>query len=328
MLATAVPLIAEEGPGTEPRRGPVAIHDEHLLAQLRFTQTALSPDTLGRGRWSIATAFLWSNSFSWTQDEIGETPFDRRFLIDGETRTLDLSLARGLTDAVDVGLRLPFRWRGGGVLDGLIETWHRIGGFPNNSRQRFARDALRVLGRTPDGRPAGWAGEAGAGLGRVELDARFSPWRGGGWRAGLVGRMALPTGGGAYSAAGLDAGLQAVAARALGTRFDFYLGAGAAFFGQRSLEGIEYARARTSGYLVVEWRPGGRISLLAELSAASRLVTGLAAYDGAATYLRLGAKWDLSPRLALEGGFSENLLGQQVTTDFGVFLGLARRFGQ
>ena len=41
---------------------------------------------------------------------------------------------------------------------------------------------------------------------------------------------------------------------------------------------------------------------------------------------RLGFKRDVGARTTLEGAFSENLKNQQATTDFGVYLALARRF--
>src|SRR5262249_10166754 len=97
------------------RRGPTEIRDEQILAQPRLP--ALTPDALGAGRSEFRTALLWSNSFGWTQDVSGEAPHDREFLIDGETATLDVTYRRGLSENVDVGARLPLRWRGGGILD-------------------------------------------------------------------------------------------------------------------------------------------------------------------------------------------------------------------
>ena len=76
---------------------------------------------------------------------------DRRFLIDGETRTLDLSLTRGLSASTDVTLRLPLRWRGGGALDGFIDAWHRTFAFlgiADGDRPAFRQDAFRVEGVT------------------------------------------------------------------------------------------------------------------------------------------------------------------------------------
>jgi Protein of unknown function (DUF3187) len=131
---------------------------------------ALSARTLGAGRWELRVSALWSNTFSWTQDVKGETPEDRRFLIDGETATLDLSLRRGLSANVDVGLRLPAHGRGGGALDGFIDAWHRLVKVPDGKRPFFRRDAFRAEGRTTSGAPFSWNGVTGWGLGDAELE--------------------------------------------------------------------------------------------------------------------------------------------------------------
>ena len=60
-----------------------------------------------------------------------------------------------------MGLRLPLRWRGPGVLDGVIDWWHRVTaplGIPDNGRSRFATDRFRVLGRDQDLQPVVWRG--------------------------------------------------------------------------------------------------------------------------------------------------------------------------
>src|SRR5262245_52781174 len=122
------PAAEEQSPAEkiaeEPRRGPLEIHDEFLLAQPRLTLPAVSPDTLGRGETTVRGSFLWGNSFGWVQDQAGETPAIRDFLIDGESRTFDLTVTTGLLDDLDLGIRVPVRWRGGGVTDSIIDDFH------------------------------------------------------------------------------------------------------------------------------------------------------------------------------------------------------------
>src|SRR5260370_18253553 len=122
----AFPALAQE-PWPEPE-GPVEIRDEHVLAQNRLTLPPIGPDTVPRGRWSLRLGLLWCNSFGWVQDVPGETPTDRRFLIDAETRTLDLNVARGVGENAQVTLRVPLRWRGGALPAGPTATSTRT--FP------------------------------------------------------------------------------------------------------------------------------------------------------------------------------------------------------
>src|SRR5262245_7982138 len=213
-LALAGTARAGEAPTREPRRGPTELRDEHVLAQDRLTLPAFGPDTVGEGRWSVRTSLLWLNSFSWTQDVPGEHPGDRRFIVDGETRTLDLTVRHGLRDDLDVGLRLPVRWRGGGELDPVIDTWHRIFGLPDGNRRDFLRDRFRVDGLTTDRGAFSWDDETGTGLGNLEAESRWRFHDGGreGWTAALETRVAVPTGTGPFAGDGVGLGLQVVGA--------------------------------------------------------------------------------------------------------------------
>src|SRR5258708_4424372 len=122
VLLSAAAAHGQDAGATEPsvRRGPPGIRDEQLLAQPRLTLPALSPDTLGRGRWAFGASLAIANTFSYIQDVPGEFPGDRRFLIAGEAWTVDLTARPGLTADLHVTVRLPGRGRGGGSLVGLI----------------------------------------------------------------------------------------------------------------------------------------------------------------------------------------------------------------
>src|SRR5262245_4229562 len=154
------------------RRGPVESREEWLLLQDRLTLPPISPDPLGRGRTRLRLDFDWGSDFGWSQNVKGENPGDRRFLVDGEHRTLSLDVRRGLSDSVSVGLLVPLQWRGGGILDGVIDRFHRAVthplGLPDNGRPVFLRNQLRVLGRDDQSHPVVWNGAAGTGLGNVE----------------------------------------------------------------------------------------------------------------------------------------------------------------
>jgi hypothetical protein len=336
LLLLSPGLVAQSLAGTPLRRGPIDAREEWLLAQPRLTLSALAPDLLAPGRSELRLHFDWGNDFGWRQDLPGEAPRDRRFLVDGEHRTLALDLRHGWRAGLELSLRVPLRWRGAGMLDGVIDWFHgftRKLGLPDNERGRFLRDRFRVLGIDPQGRPLAWTGAPGTGLGRVELSARVALTRAArapsaerrAWAVALVPRVTLPTGGGPFDAPGLEGAAQLVAARGLGERWDAYLGVGGTLGGARRVDGLTYARARPHAFVAFEWRPARRLSLLAQADAAGRSVEGVADYPALASYLRLGAQLDLGARWRLAGGFTENIAHQQTTTDFGVFASLARR---
>jgi hypothetical protein len=319
--------LAGDGRGPEARRGPSEIRDGHLLAQPRLTLPATSPHTVPAGSWALDVSFLWSSSFAWTQDVPGEHPADRSFLIDGETHTLAVTLRRGLSTQVDVGVRLPLQHRGGGVLDAFIDAWHRTFRLADGARPAFRRDAFRIEGRTTDGRPFSWNTDPGVGLGSIQADLR---WR---WldrgrsnaSAALVGRVSLPTGTSPYDADGLGAGAQLVLGAPLGRTTDLYAGGGLSLQDPGPVRGLEYVPVRTQGFAAFEWRPWGRVSLVAETDVASRLVRNIDSYPGVHWLVNLGGRIDVGHKLRLDIGLTENLIDQQSTTDFGLFLAVGWR---
>jgi hypothetical protein len=316
------PIPTETGP-----RGPAEIRDGHLLAQPRLTLPALSAQPIAPGRFEVRTSLLWSNSFSWTQDEAGEDPKDRRFLIDGETQILDVTVRRGLSANLDLGLRVTALGRGGGTLDGFIDAWHRLTGVPDGERPAFLRDAFRVEGLTTEGLPFSWNSYVGWGLGPLELDARWRVADGDGNdpSVALVARVLLPTGTGPYGSGGFGAGAQVVVDVPLGRRFDLFTGLGLTAQDPAPVRGVEYEAARLHAYLALEWRLARRLSLVADTNAASRLVANIDRYAGTHWLVNVGGRLDLGARTRLDVFLTENILSQLSTTDVGIYVGLSVR---
>jgi hypothetical protein len=295
------------------RRGPLDVREEWLLAQQRLTLPAVSPDPLARGASDFRVAADWGSDWG-----IRGPEGDLAYLVDGEHRTLSVEARRGLTGRLTLGVRVPLHWRGPGVLDGVIDWWHRLSGLPDNDRFLYPTGRFRVEGRDREGRPLAFTGRPGSGLGNLEASAllslRADP---DGKAVALVGRIDLPTGSGPYASAGAHGGLQLVAAWPLARGLDLYQGLGATLASEEARDGIDYEPLRAHGFLVLEWRPARRLSLLAEANGSSRLVTNVVGYKPFQLHLRIGAKVDLGPRTRVEGGFVEGLSVQN-TTDFGV----------
>jgi hypothetical protein len=318
------PLAAQE-PGPSEPEGPVEIRDEQVLAQSRLTLPPIGPDTVPRGRWSFRLGSLRCNSFGWVQDIPGEMPNDRRFLVDAETHTLDLNVARGVGRNVQVALRVPLRWRGGGALDGLIDKWHEIFGLPDGNRPYFNKNAFRVEGVTESRQAFSWNDERGTGLGNLEVEGRWRFHDGGrdGWRAAVAARIALPTGTAPFNEDGGAFGLQVVAARRLAGPLDLFFGAGGSVQGSGPVRGIAYETWRVHSFLALEWRIFRRFHVIAETDAASRLIRDIDLYPGFHWITNVSGRIPLSRRARFELGITENFKNQLATTDFGLHFGLA-----
>jgi hypothetical protein len=306
------------------------MRDPFVLAQPRLTLPATTPDTLGCGRWEGKLGFSWANTFGFRQDVTGENPGRRDFLVDGETITVDATLLRGVTDDLDLGVRLPVHWRGGGVLDGLIDWWHELTSFVtlDNDRSEFETDEYRVNGALDDGTPFDADDETGLGLGNVEGIARWRFLDGGRDRLSLalVGRVTLPTGTAPFDVGGVDVGAQLVAAQRLLRTVDVYAGVGGTWFSDERYQGVGYEPWRGMGFLAVEWRPWSRVSLFVESDVATSLLADVREFPDVQWYLNLGLAWDVAAQTRVEVGFIENIEDQQSTADMGIYLAVARRW--
>jgi len=317
--------------GLDARRGPVEIRDLYVMAQPRLTLPSIGPDTLGCGATTVRGCFHWSNSFGVVAEGVeGEDPPGKRFIADGETRTLDVEATHGVRRDLDVAFRVPLHWRGGGVLDSMIDEFHELTepiGVLNNDRPLFFQDKFRVNGRTTDGGTFSWDDEKGIGLGDVEASAKWRFLDGGreGWSLAAVLRLTLPTSTGPFEAGGLGVGAQVVTAKRLGRRFDVFAGVGATAQTDDEVDGVHYVPVRGHAFAALEWRPWRAWSVVVSGDAATRLVDDVVDFAGEHVYLHMDVKVDLSPRTRLELGFTENIEDQQTTADFGMHFGLTVR---
>jgi hypothetical protein len=328
LVFPAVLVAAASGPADEAslRRGPFEARDEWVLAQPRLTLGPTSPDPLADGETRVRVTTDWATSFGL---ELGSDQrlADPRFLVDGEARSLGLDVRRGVTPSLSVGARLTLKWRGGGILDGLVDGFHSLFGLPDNGRTLLPRDRLQVVGRDAGSDPIHWNGAGGIGLANLELSLlqaiRSSR---SGWALSVAARVGLPTATGPFAGTGAGAGAQLVAARSIGRALDVYLGIGATAHLEDRLAGLRYPRFQPQGFAAVEWRAGPRVSLLAQANASGRLVEDLPDARRLRVEMRVGTKIDVGDRLGLEIALTEGVVNVDSTVDFGMLLGVTRRF--
>jgi hypothetical protein len=330
-VVCAGPAVASDPSAAAPapsRRGPFPSREEWLPAQPLLTLPAVSPDPLPRGRSELRLDLDWGSDFGWEAAPGGRAK-GILFMFDGEHRSATVSLRRGVSDAVTLGVHVPVLWRGAGFLDDIIDPFHRAFGFPDAGRPLFPADQFRVEAQRVGGGAVPVHLDPGTGLGAAEVEALWALRRRGpepGFALGLVGRVLLPTGSGPFTRRAVDGAAQLAASRSLGGACDLYSGLGITWFGDSEFAGFSHGRTRPHGFLAFEWRPFRRWSLLAQGDLAGRLITGVARLPGAHAYLRLGARVDIARGFTLDAGFSEGIHALETTTDFGVQAGLSRRF--
>jgi hypothetical protein len=328
LALVVVPAAAAAQTSVTARRGPFPSRDEWLLAQPLLTLPAAAPDPLARGQLEVRVDGDWGSDFG-IEGTVGRRGSDLRFLVDGEHRSAALTVRRGFGHGFTLGLRACVLWRGGGFLDGIIDTWHGALGLPDGGRSLFPDDLFRIDARDVRGLAIAGQRRTGTGLGNLEVEAhRVLTGLGdaGGWRTALVARLSLPTATGPFAGAGTAGGLQLVVAHPLGSRADVYAGLGTTVASVRELEGVEYRRTRPQGFLALEGRLTRGWSLIVQVDVAARLATNIDSYPSSVGYLRVGSKFGLPRGWMLEGGITEGIHNLVAATDFGVVAAIARTF--
>jgi len=94
----------------------------------------------------IAAEGAWDFSFNLdiANDADDADRLVERLIIDAESRVLNLSLRRRLSERFEMGIDVPYVRHSGGSLDSLIFDFHNLVGLPNSNRDG-PQDQYRLL---------------------------------------------------------------------------------------------------------------------------------------------------------------------------------------
>ena len=148
-------------------------------------QLTTSGDTRARLVLDVANSFTEDNSK------------DESLRFDGETSRLTFSLRRGFREHWEAGVDIPVISHNGGMLDGLIENWHRAFGLPQSGRDDAPRNRLHYYYADRDSDDGIDFSNSGTGIGdtTLYLARRLTPDSSASRRyLALRGGIKLPTG--------------------------------------------------------------------------------------------------------------------------------------
>lgn len=318
-------------------RGPFEVRDPYILALARLSPWARSPEINEHLQLSFAVRCAWSNSFA----------FERgRYLIDGEVRQVDLVARIGLFDRLELGLVLPWQWRGGGVMDGFIEGFHDVFSIPQQRRGDVDRDRWTVNGTDPAGRSFRWD-HKGDGFGDLIAEGRVLVSRGGPVLPALaVGvRLRLPTGSKKFDfSSGVDGTLSVDLSQRLGERSPFIVYAGGAFtyHHEARINDLVMTRSRGMVYAGLEVELAAWLSIVGHVWIETPRETRLfddqpvvtnpqnprfgsenLDFGNFVTYASIGFKVEPMEGLVFELSMLENIVDPETTADFTLVFGLS-----
>jgi hypothetical protein len=96
------------------------------------------PTRLSAASWSVAADLNWAST------SLVQRAGTEQLIVDAETREARVTLGRSWSNGFAMQLELPYRYTGGGVLDGTIDGWHDLFGLPQGARATLPRDRIRI----------------------------------------------------------------------------------------------------------------------------------------------------------------------------------------
>jgi hypothetical protein len=298
-------------------RGPFELRDPYLLALPRLSPWMRSPEVLEPGHVEIRLGGVWANS--WALEE--------RFVVDGEARVVLGSVRLGIAPRIELGVGLPWEWRGGGLMDRRIDAFHERLGFGQLRRDERPRDRYLVAGTERDGSPFDHDGE-GDGVGDLVPEARVLLLRGGEWLPALTAtvRLRIPTAAGALrTSRRVDASVALDASKRLGPVV-LYLTAAYTYCSESRLDGVELERHRVFGGVGVEVELSDWIALVAQLQVETPREANLHDLPRPICYVVFGVKLSPVEGLTIDLGAIENVVDLEASADFGVLATVSFRF--
>ena len=286
------------------------LRSQSPIQQLRFGIQHHPPWTVPQGTWALQLQHTWKNL--WLYDE-------RRFLIDGEIHETVLRSAYGVTDRFEIMLELPVRYLSGGVLDGLIEGFHRMMGLGQAGRDKFPRNRF-VVEITVPGKGGSTAlnrsSDNGWQVGNFVLSSTYSliQNRDHKFRAIVTGNIKFPTATTSemFGSQKMDFGLSF----GVGYRmqpFHFYYNAGLLYFGNRTIMGLELRQWRFSLLLALEYHPiGSQHSWVVQGLVESGVAKDYGQFSQRTSEVIFGYKHHCTKGWVFEVGFLENLFYTKV----------------
>ena len=310
LFGVCVPANAQEfadNPAYHAARGPLPLRDLRPYNLLFLQFAPESGEILSRGKTRYALQFDVANNLLAPAVRNGVRVYE-----DNEYQRLLATWRQGIGRDTELAVSVPLLWRNAGVLDGLLNAYHRLAGIRGN-----ADDPIRRTNRPQNQSHLVLQDAAGNllvnqgngfGLGETSLTLKHRLIRAN-LRSALALRLAMkvPTGNPSLllGSGSFDAGISLDAKYSVGRDVIFYANAGEVLLGHSPVRGSR--RNLFQGFIGIEYRPNNRDSFLLQIDGSSLAVrTGNGVADKIQSTLTFGYKRVLDRNLVGWLALAEN----------------------
>lgn len=285
-------------------RAPLSVRNAEPLNTLFLQAPPASASVLAHGHKRIQL----------NVDIINHLLFDRsansRFEQDFEIQRLTVMYAQGVGDGVQVAVFLPLFARNGGILDEIINIWHRWFGLKGGGRANYRnyqiRERLIHSGQTLVSLNSSAIGTGDA---MIEVSKSFGQSGRSFWAVRAI--VKLPTGNAAqqFGSGAMDAGLGVVMTYCSSNRLAWHVNLSKVWVGKPTYLNVP-ARDMVQWMVATEYLLDSRTSLIAQIDDnRTPVVVGVPYADGARRSLTVGIARDIRPELRAELSLTQNQFG-------------------
>lgn len=293
--------------------GPISIADQHPIALTHISFLAQSPEVLQQNDYKMDSSLIWANTLNYKKNA---------FLIDAETRTLNFNTSYGIKENLEVQINIPFVWRGAGVLDSTIDTWHQWFDLPRGNRDKITDNHFAIRGETEAGDEFDLT-STGFHLGDTVLGLKYllTPGSNESGALALITQIQTPTAHGSFGQDSLDLLFGILSSR----RWDswiLYTGAAYSYLLDEETKGLVFDDHQFSGFITGEYELDANWSLQVGLLGRSKMLENVERFPDHSLYLDIGANIKLTERLTGKVLLRENPSDRRSTTDVAFLFGI------
>lgn len=298
--------------------GPLGVVNQFPPHMMFLTPCPKSPTPLGKNSLTGALALDYFSVYS------NDASSHHGILMDMEATVLDFRLAYGVTERLDLTLRIPLVSMGDGYLDQPLEKFHNALGLPNYGKEKSPTNRYAYIIATD--KQAWFDGKKGGlNLTDMTLGAQFNLHHfahGTLKDLGLNYEVKAPTGDTTYGfgSGAFDHGLFLPAKLGF-SRFNAYLTPGYIWVGNPEMEQVHIAVRNMAAFFIgTEFLYSSTTSLMVQINSYTSPFrhTGVYKLDTPSVELALGARWNLTSKASVELSFCEDLT--RAAPDFNLHL--------
>ena len=285
------------------RAEPFLVRNQHPVVALYGLPSPLPARLPAADETRVAAVVNWSNF------AVTESRDDASVTLDGEVFETRLHLDHGFAGRFAVHGELAYRHLSAGSLDSAVETWHRIFGLPNGSRDQLPDDQLLLEYRTGSQTPL-YIDQSVGGFADIPLAAGYQLVASETSAAATWLTVKLPTGKAEdFTGSGaVDVALTVAAEHRAAERWQLFGQANVAWLGDGDVLPEYQESYAWSALAGVSWNAWRALDLTLQFEANSAVLdTGMKELDGDAVVLTFGGTYRTTGGWQFDLGVSEDI---------------------